>query len=104
MYVVSSPEFRYKTVNHKYMMPGHSYLPNDRDFVSIEKLSRRSPHVFVPNDWISLVENARGKNPFHVVAMATSDFVTTEAIRSQIVYRKVNTHNEKVEWLNIRWF
>ena len=26
------------------------------------------------------------------------------AIRSKIVYQKVNTWKEKVEWLNIRWF
>ena len=104
MYVVASPEFSYSTIDHKYMMPGHSYLPNDRDFGSIEQAGRRTPHIFVPDDWVTSVENARRKNPFKVIAMTASDFISTEAIRSQIVYRKVNTYNERVEWLNIRWF
>lgn len=102
-HVVSSPELSYNTIDHQYMMLGHSYLPNDRDFGSIEKASRRSPHIFVPDDWATLVEKARGKNPFKVTNMAMSDFVSVQAIRSEIVYRKINTKKEKVEWFNIRW-
>ena len=85
----ASPEFSYTTIDHKYMIPGHS---NDRDFGSIEKANRRSPHIFVPEDWVTLVERATSKNPFHVTQMTTSDFVSTEAIQSKI---------EKVEWLCI---
>ena len=97
MYIVTSLEFSYIIIDHKYMMPGNFYLPNDRDFGSIKKANRRSPHIFVPQDWATLVENARGKNPFNVVLMARSDFVFVGAIRSEIAYRKVNTRKGKVE-------
>ena len=103
MHIVSSSDYAYSIVDHKFMIPGHSYLPNDRDFSSIEKANRRTQHVFVPEDWCTLVETARTKNPFHVVRMVKEDFVSTKNIRSEIVYRKVNTKKEKVEWLNIRW-
>lgn len=72
------------------MISGHAYLPNDRDFGSIEKANRRTQHVFVPEDWCNLVQNARTKNRFQVVRM------TTEVHK---VYRKVNTKKEKAEWL-----
>ena len=75
MHVVASPKFSYTTIDHKYMIPGHYYLPNDRDFGSIEKVNRRYPHIFVPQDWATLVENARGRNPFSVTLMARLDFV-----------------------------
>ena len=35
--------------------------------------------------------------------MNQDDFVTLAAVRAEIVYRKVNTLKEKVEWLRIRW-
>ena len=35
--------------------------------------------------------------------MVREDFVSLEDLRSEIVYRKVNTNKQKVEWLNIRW-
>ena len=36
MNAVSSSEFNYPVVDHKFMVSGHSYLPYDRDFGSIE--------------------------------------------------------------------
>ena len=97
MYVVSSNNFSYTTVDHKFMLSGHSYLPNDRDFGSIEKASRRTQHVFVPKDWCVLVERARHRNPFTVKQMETCDFLSIESVRSLIVHRKVNTQKQKVE-------
>ena len=44
MYVVSSSDFPYSVVDHKFRESGHSYLPNDRDFGSIEKASRKNHH------------------------------------------------------------
>lgn len=103
MYVVSCNDFSYTQVDHKFMLSGHSYLPNDRDFGSIEKANRRTQHVFVPEDWFTLVEEARHKNRFTVKQMNTSDFVSIESVRSLIVHRKTNTQKQKVEWLKIRW-
>lgn len=103
MYVVSCGDFSYTTVDHKFMLSGHSYLPNDRDFGTIEKASRRTQHVFVPEEWCTLVENARQRNPFTVKRMETDDFVSIEKVRSLIVHRKTNTQKQKVGGLNIRW-
>ena len=85
------------------MIFGHLYLPNDRDFGSIKKANQRTQHVFVPEDWCNLVENARTKKSFQVVRMTAEDFVSTQNIRCEIMYRKVNTKKEKVERLKIRW-
>lgn len=35
--------------------------------------------------------------------MGKEYFVSTKNVKSEIVYRKVNTRKEKVEWLKIRW-
>ena len=65
MYVAGCQDYNYTLIDHKFMISGHSYLPNDRDFGSIEKANRKTQHIFVPDDWCSLIENARHKNPLH---------------------------------------
>ena len=74
IHIVASSNFSYNVVDHKFMVSGHSYLPNDRDFGSIEKASRRTQHVYVPDDWCTLVEKSRRNNPFHVTKMKIEDF------------------------------
>ena len=68
MYVVSSSEFNYSVVYYKFIVSGHSYLPNDRDFGSIENANRRTQLAYVLEEWCTLVERARSKNPFQVCA------------------------------------
>ena len=51
-YVVSSDKLKNTVVDHKFM---HSYLPNDRDFGSIENANRRTQHVFLPEERCALL-------------------------------------------------
>ena len=103
LYIVSSGEFPYVTIDHKFMLSGHSYLPNDRDFGGIESARRKNSSIFVPNDWYDLVKNARRVNPFSVRIMTQADFFSTAQLTSMIVNRKVDNNGEKIDWLSIRW-
>ena len=49
--VVSSSRYSYEVIDHKFMVSGHSYLPNDRDFGRIEKARRCTSAVYVPSEW-----------------------------------------------------
>ena len=46
-----------------YPLPGHSRLPCDRDFASIEKRRRRKNRVVKPPEWVSLVKETNISNP-----------------------------------------
>ena len=71
---MSSSTYSYEVIDHKFMMSGHSYLLNDRDFGGIEKARRRTSAVYVPNEWCTLIKNARRVNPFQVRVMTQADF------------------------------
>ena len=43
------------TVEHKFPMPGHTFLPCDRDFGVIEKKKRETAAVYNPEGWLTLV-------------------------------------------------
>ena len=103
LYIVCSDEYSYTQIDHKFMVCGHSYLPNDRDFGSIEKARHRSSTLFVPEDWCTLIEHARRVNPFHVRRMHQADFVSACQLTSMIVNRKVDVDGDKVDWLSIHW-
>ena len=40
MYIVASSEFPFTVIDHKFMLSGHSHLPNNRDFGGIEAARR----------------------------------------------------------------
>ena len=103
LYIVASSDFSYEVIDHKFMVSGHSYLPNDRDFGSIEIAKRQTQYVYVPADWRSLIFNARKKNPFIVREMKTEHFLAIKNLMKYIVNRKKNTDGEKVNWLQFIW-
>ena len=103
LYIVANPNYPFTTIDQKFMMVGHSYLPNDRDFGGIETAQRKQQNVFVPAEWQELVRTARSKNPFSVTEMMTADFVSLAELKHTIVNWKKNTDKDKVEWLRIRW-
>ena len=98
---VASDDFPYTVIDHKFMVSGHSYLPNDRDCSGVESARRRQPQIFIPEHWYRLVEKARRTNPFTVVRMSASDFVSVN--RENITNRKTDADGNKVEWLKMRW-
>lgn len=100
LHIVASDDFSYEVIDHKFMVSGHSYLPNDRDFGSIETAKRRIQHVFVPADWESLIHNCRKKNAFTVRQMKREDFF---AISELTKYGKMNKDKQKVNWLKYLW-
>ena len=103
LHMVASDQYSFTTIDQKFMVVGHSYLPNDRDFGSIETARRRASHLYVPTDWSDLIRNCRRKNPFTVTDMARNDFVSLRGLPEAFVNCKVTTKKQKVDWLQIRW-
>ena len=101
LHMVASDDFPFTTIDHKFMTVGHSYLPNERDFGSIETARRKANHLYVPHDWAELISNARRQNP--VTEMTQEDFVSFEPVSKAFINHKKNTAKQKVEWFQIKW-
>ena len=96
-------DYSVTSVDHKFLLPGHTFLPNDQDFGLIEKNKRYHSDVFVPHDWVRVVATARKDKPFIVTELEQSDFVSTDELVKQCINRKMNASQQKVEWLKIQW-
>lgn len=88
-------------VDQKFMQSGHSYLPNDCDFASIENFSR-SLQIFSPDDWYRTVAKSRKKKAFHVTVMTVEDFLSVDNILTKISKRKKDCEGHPVSWLKMQ--
>lgn len=83
-YVVSNTQIQ--SVDHRFLVSGHSFLECDQDFAVIEKTKRKCNRVFVPDDRSNVV--AKSSRKFNVERMTQEDFKSihpmTDLIRGNI--------------------
>nr|CAH7737821.1 unnamed protein product [Callosobruchus chinensis] len=102
-HIIQSKKTTVHSIDHKFLVSGHTYLACDRDFGLIEKSKKSFNEIFVPSDWIKVIINARKKNPFRVIKLNHKDFVSTETLQKNIVNRKETIRGRSVNWLKFQW-
>ena len=93
----------FETVDHKFLTPGHTYLPSDRDFALIEK-QKREGEFYVPSQLFSLVNDVRKNNPFTVASMRMEEFKSLKSFSKNFINRKKNTDKAPLHFQKISWF
>jgi hypothetical protein len=101
MYLCSTTDIT--KVDHKFMVPGHSFLPNDSDFGVIERATKKAADLYVPDQWYKVISKSNRKNPFQIVEMTPEKFVSVNNIDDCTTIRKHSLTGEKVEWMRIQW-
>lgn len=84
----------YESIEHRFLVPGHTRLPCDRDFALIENEKKRVVQVYSPEHWYKIVADANKKNPFIVTVMKNEDFFSFEQLLRTIT--KKTTTDAKV--------
>ena len=102
MYIINMCE-NIEEIDHKLLVSGHSFLPNDQEFGLIEKAKKKPNEIYVPDEWQGIVRHTKRKQPTFNVSPMTSDFFSMSILEKITVNRKLNTDKEKVEWLKIKW-
>ena len=91
----------YEVLDHKYLVRGHTFLENDRDFAQIEK-RKKSAVVYLPGDWSN-------RKPFVITEMPQENFLDFKGhISSRYRKRWVDRNKQpvslrRVHWLNFGW-
>ena len=89
-------------IDHKFMVSGHSYLPNDSDFGSIESYAKNKL-IYTHEDWYNIIIQCRRSNKFSLTKMECNDFKSVSKLERSITRRKKNEHKDPVNWLKIQW-
>lgn len=90
-------------IDFKFVVPGHSYLPNDTDFSFIEKRAKTSSNIFSPRDWYDIILGCRKKNKYFLTEMTHEDFLSTQNLEKSVTNRKKNVDGDPLNWLQMRW-
>lgn len=96
-----------KSINHKFLIPGHSHMESDCDHSLIEKMKKKfSAPIEHPHDWIQLVRVASKKKPFVVHEMKIEDSFSFSGLlrKGPLQVRKFDQERQKVNWRDIKWF
>ena len=54
--VFQSSENNIEIIGHKFLLSGHSYLPNDADFGVIEMALRKKNFLYTPEDYYEIIK------------------------------------------------
>lgn len=85
LYLVSIELF--DTIEHKFLVSGHSFLPCDRDFALIEK-RKRVCKAFVPEELHPIIESSTHTNKFKVIDMLENRFLNIQAAADSLINTK----------------
>ena len=85
LYVISNTQI--ETVEHKFLVSGHSFMECDQNFGVIEKKKKTTGYVFAPKDWARLIKNSSKK--FNVIEMQQKDFVSIENFGKNLLINQI---------------
>lgn len=94
----------YKSIEHRFLIPGHTRLPCDRDFALIENQKKRVNQIYSPKDWFELVRQANQKKPFDVTEMKSEDFLTFDQLLKNITKRTIKDDKTPLKFREVRCF
>lgn len=97
MKLVQSGEIEAEIIEQKFLVSGHSFLPNDADFGNVEQ-SVKGKTIYIPKQWYESMALARRKKKFIVNEMTPEDFRSTSLLERSVTRRNKNQSNRSVNW------
>ena len=74
-----------ESITIQFMVAGHSYMPCDRTFGSIEGKIRNKQNIHCPDEYLALISKLKNINVFK---MTTADFFNFKALKTMVRERK----------------
>lgn len=92
-----------KTIDHKFLVPGHTHLECDADHASIERAKKKyNGRISIPNDWYMLVRMVSSK--FTVIELTQNDvFAFSNILKESLIKKTKDNNNDPFLWRNIFW-
>ena len=92
------------TIDHKFLISGHSRMECDSDHSVIERLKKEiATAIHHPRDWYQLVRSAGTR--FQVHTMTQEDFYDyAQLFKGPLVKRSKNSNNDQFHWSQCQWF
>jgi hypothetical protein len=95
----------FKTIEHKFPIPGHSFLDSDRDFAKVEVAARRHENIYSVDQYQAIISGSTKKPKPTVTRVADKMFDIDKIIKDlRLVKRTVDVGGRKIEMRDkVRW-
>ena len=96
----------YNRIDHMFLIRGHRFLPNDRDFASIE-LYKLKCRAYLPDDYRDIIEKSWVTQPFVVKMMQNGQFQDHKKKADKVIkplLKDVDDPNSNVKFRDFMWF
>lgn len=92
------------SITLRYLVSGHSYLPNDSDFGDLQTLVNMQETIELPADYIRLMEECHvNAKPIKVKEMTHEDFISSAELVAGVTRRqKELLSGETIKFLQTR--
>lgn len=92
------------SIEHKFLIPGHTRMEVDSDHSLIERAKKRTTmNIHHPRDWAQLIRSVGKPGKFTVIEMAESNFYDfSDFMKQNFVMKKFNEANIKFVWADVK--
>ena len=112
MYFVALQEHpSIQTIQHIFLVPGHTHLEVDNKHSVIERKKRQNERISVPEEWYDLVKEAGMTDPknfpegkFKVIRMEQEFFDFAALLKDPLIKREKLMNGQKMSYLDSHWF
>ena len=81
--VVQSLDNNIDIIDHKFLLSGHSYLPNDADFGIKNGIAKKN-FLYTPQDYYDVITQCRKRDKFILHEMKRENFIATKNLKNVI--------------------
>lgn len=89
---------RFDTIQHKFLVSGHTFMACDRDFGLIEQEKKRRQNIYTPQQYVDVVLKSRRKQPFLTYLMNSGDFYSLTNLIQKVTKRVVTISGNKLDF------
>ncbi|XP_039283499.1 uncharacterized protein LOC111052342 isoform X2 [Nilaparvata lugens] len=80
---------RFESIEHYFLITGHTFLPSDRDFAIIEKYhTKHCQNVYNPEQWREIVAKCGTRNKFIVTCLMSEDIFDLTKLQENLFNTK----------------
>lgn len=106
-YIYATTTFKIRSITHKFLIHGHSQNEGDNVHSVIEKQIKRclrSGPIYVPEQYITLIQTAKKNGPpYRVHELTYENFYDLKLLQEQIGHNfTVDTEKNKIKWHDIK--
>ena len=94
-------KFSLRSVEHKYLIAGHTQNENDSVHATIENISRKK-EVYSTQQWAAVIRMARSNKGYHVKEMCVKDFFDFKLVAENLKNFELDENKEKVYLSDIK--